>query len=430
MKVFKLLLSVALVSVLFTQCKKDMLKDDLGNKQADLPDAVPQSMFKVTVENVSTPYDYFATGVQAIPEGKDNAGPALPGDTYKFSFHAGPGHKLSFVTMYGWSNDGFFALGDGGIDLFDGDMPVTGDITSEIMLWDAGTEVNHEPGMNVVQGDNISDGMVQLMSVADNVHNYGTVAEHLKVTLDFEGNSMFTVTVDNLDGMIKTPISPIVWVIHQEGQHPVFTNGQMDYGDGLEDVAETGNPNNLSSYLEMNSGYDSPIAPGVWVIHHKGDKPIFKEDKTEYGEGLESLAEMGDPSGVYESLMEEGYIAGVYNTKVISTEGGPLMYGEMYSFTFEAHVGDYLSFASMLGKSNDLFFAPGENGIKLFEGTMPVTGDLTNQVLLWDAGTEVNEYPGLQTQANVEENGNVRFVDDGFPWPTPSKIIKVTIEMN
>ena len=50
--------------------------------------------------------------------------------------------------------------------------------------------------------------------------------------------------------------------------------------------------------------------------------------------------------------------------------------------------------------------------------------------MLWDAGTEVNEYPGAKTSADEVEGGNVRQLDDGFPWPAASKVIKVTIRKN
>lgn len=415
MKVLRLIMSFVLVSVIFTQCKKDMLDDDFGaSKSANLPDAVPNGMFKVTVENVSTPYDYFAAGAEfGVMEG-DETPPANPGETITFNFHAGPGHKLSFASMYGASNDMFYAPDDDGIALFTGSTALEGDITEMVHLWDAGTEVNGSG----------SPGTMETKPV----EMVPSTEENIQVLLDYDDVNMFTLTIHVLPGS-ATPLSPVAWVVHYAGQYPIFTEGTLDYGDGLEALAEIGDPSNLSGHLKMNSGYVSPIAPGVWVVHHKGNKPVFKEGKPEYGEGLESLAEMGDPAGVYESLMNEGYETGVYDTKVDPSEG-PLMPGEKYTFTFEAHVGDYLSFASMLGQSTDLFFAPGEKGIQLFNGAKPISGDLTNQVMLWDAGTEVNEYPGLQTQANVEENGNVRLVDDGFPWPAPSQIIKVTIDMN
>ena len=77
-------------------------------------------------------------------------------------------------------------------------------------------------------------------------------------------------------------------------------------------------------------------------------------------------------------------------------------------------------------------------GIKLFEGSgMPITGDVTSQVMLWDAGTEVNEVPGVglnqaprqpAPNTGVDENGVVHLVNDGFSYADVSEIIKVTIE--
>lgn len=48
----------------------------------------------------------------------------------------------------------------------------------------------------------------------------------------------------------------------------------------------------------------------------------------------------------------------------------------------------------MLVHSNDLFFAPAERGIRIFNGHMATEGSITTQVILWSAGTEVNEYHG------------------------------------
>jgi hypothetical protein len=41
-----------------------------------------------------------------------------------------------------------------------------------------------------------------------------------------------------------------------------------------------------------------------------------------------------------------------------------------------------------------LFYTFSEGGVALFNNGMPVSGDMTVQVLLYDAGTEVNEFPG------------------------------------
>ena len=74
-------------------------------------------------------------------------GPALPGDGFSFSFEAEPGDLFSLATMFGDSNDLFFALSEQGVPLFalDGTL-LEGDITSYMILWDGGTEVNEGPG--------------------------------------------------------------------------------------------------------------------------------------------------------------------------------------------------------------------------------------------------------------------------------------------
>src|SRR5207237_10364174 len=59
--------------------------------------------------------------------------------------------------------------------------------------------------------------------------------------------------------------------------------------------------------------------------------------------------------------------SGVYSTRIGATAPGPLAPGEAYEFSFTAGKGQKLSFASMLGQSNDWFFAPAAGGIELYE---------------------------------------------------------------
>lgn len=428
MKVLRLTMIVTLVTVLFTQCKKDILNDQSSSDELTLKNAelTPGSTYTVTVENVSKNYSFFESGVSSIPEGASAAGPAHPGESFKFSFHAGPNHKLSFATMYGFSNDGFYAPEGEGINLFsDATTPVTGDITSQVVLWDAGTEMNQMPGAGNMHDGTDTDGIVQLMSAVADGYDYGTVATNLKVTLDYNGNSMFTVTIDNLVGS-TTAISPVAWVVHSTN-NPLFDDGMADYGKGLEDLAETGNAAILGAYLASNSGYVSPVAPVLWVLHDKKDHPIFLAGTPDYGIGLETLAETGNPAPLYNSLMAAGYQTGFQSMRTDGSSG-PLFPGQKYMFTIDGRVGQSLSIASMLGASNDIFFSTGDEGIKLSNGAAKI--ELTHFIELYDAGTEVNEYPGAQTQANTVENGNVRRLNDGLPWPKASQVIKVTISQN
>lgn len=69
--------------------------------------------------------------------------------------------------------------------------------------------------------------------------------------------------------------------------------------------------------------------------------------------------------------------------------------GQNTSFTFHAAKGERLMLAAMYSNSNDLFFAPENPGIQLFDDSgVPRTGVVANAVKLWDNGTRVNEQPG------------------------------------
>src|SRR4051812_458091 len=75
---------------------------------------------------------------------------------------------------------------------------------------------------------------------------------------------------------------------------------------------------------------------------------------------------------------------------------GPLSPGEAYELQFTAGKKQAVSFAAMLGESNDWFFGPGPDGIALYDADgKPVSGDVTSQVSLWNAGTEIDQEPAV-----------------------------------
>ncbi|MEM6629978.1 MAG: spondin domain-containing protein [Bacteroidota bacterium] len=101
----------------------------------------------------------------------------------------------------------------------------------------------------------------------------------------------------------------------------------------------------------------------------------------------------------------------VFNTPSNAGEPGPITEsGVYYEVDFNAYQGSRLSFATMLANSNDWFFAPGENGLDLFDGAgNPLSGDITDQVRLYDAGTE-EEDPS--TIATIADGGTAGDPDD------------------
>lgn len=195
--------------------------------------------------------------------------------------------------------------------------------------------------------------------------------------------------------------------------------------------------------LKPSNGAKAPaaVAPGVWAVHQKTDL-LFTSGKPDRGKGLEALAEDGNPSGLAESLKHDPAVtsSGVYNIPVGAAGPGPIGPGGAYEFLVTGQPGMRLSFAMMFGQSNDLFYAPGAEGIPLFEASgKAVMGDITPRITLWDAGTEVNEEPGIgpnqaprQSASNTgpRENGVVRpiaEVRDGFRYPAVSEVLHVTI---
>src|SRR5581483_9371177 len=77
--------------------------------------------------------EHMGHGVFNTPVGANGPGPILPGGAYEFSFTARPGMRLSIITMFGQSNDWFYAPKRQGIDLFVNGKPLSGDITGEFM---------------------------------------------------------------------------------------------------------------------------------------------------------------------------------------------------------------------------------------------------------------------------------------------------------
>lgn len=123
------------------------------------------------------------------PDGATSNGPLLPGDSYSFSFSAEEGDILNLATMFVQSNDLFYAAKDNGIQLFQNGSPVSGDITSSITLWDAGTEANEEPGIGanqVIRQSSTNTGTADSntnVRLVDDSFTYPSTNEIIQVTI-------------------------------------------------------------------------------------------------------------------------------------------------------------------------------------------------------------------------------------------------------
>jgi len=193
--------------------------------------------------------------------------------------------------------------------------------------------------------------------------------------------------------------------------------------------------------LSNGSTAPAPTSPGAFAIH-SGNNPFFVPGSYDRGEGLESQAEDGSPAMLAESVAKKKGVTatGAFTTPIGASEPGPLLPGKAIEFSFTARPSQRLSLTMMFGQSNDAFLSNGKEGIALFDvyGN-PLNGDVTRDLYLWDAGTEVNEEPGLganqaprQAAANTgpSEHQPIRLtkdVKDGFSYPTVAQIVRVTV---
>jgi hypothetical protein len=192
--------------------------------------------------------------------------------------------------------------------------------------------------------------------------------------------------------------------------------------------------------LKLSNGKSAPFvsAPVLWVAHTGSANPIFTGGKREAGEGLEPLAETGNPSKLVATLAgKPGIIAaGAAAKPVGATTEGPITPGQKYQFEISAEPGQLLSTAWMFGQSNDLFYS-NDRPIALFTAAgKPISGELTTQLSLWDAGTEVNEEPGLgpnqgprqaTPEAGMTESQGIAHVRDKFTYPRIGDVLRLTI---
>jgi hypothetical protein len=192
--------------------------------------------------------------------------------------------------------------------------------------------------------------------------------------------------------------------------------------------------------LKLSNGKTAPFvsAPVLWAVHTGSANPIFVAGEVDAGKGLETLAETGNPAPLAKSLDgATGIVAvGADDRPVGSDAGGPIPPGKGYQFEVTAAPGQTLSLAWMFGQSNDLFYS-NDRPIALFDAAgKPVTGDITPQLSLWDAGTEANEEPGLgpnqgprqkTPQAGIAEHEGIAHVRDRFSYPRTADVLRLTI---
>lgn len=385
----------ALLLPALTACKKNNNKPVASTKTT------------ITVENVLNSEPLVESGTF---QGTGSPALIMPGQSTSFQFSAAKGEAVTFATMYGWSNDMFFAPANPGIQVYDTDgNPIEGDVSSQIKLWDNGTRINQKPGAGVNHpgvADNQKITEVDGMDAQGNT--YLPASKLVKATLKYDGNSVFTLTLENISGGTanETPLSPGVWAISYivggtlQNPAPIYTAGQPT-ANGLTNIAEAGDNTAMSAYLKGITGIFTPLSPVLVVVYTGEDNPIYKVGELDRGHGLTLLAQKGNADTLAAYLKSKPGIKAVYvlpspNTKVLLPviNGQP---GGKVSQQLTVSPGDRLAIATMYGFSNDWFFASTGNGVDA-----TAKGDISASIGLFDDGTAVSQFPGAGiTQFNL-----------------------------
>jgi hypothetical protein len=423
--------AIALLPFAMSACKKE------GH-----PGHGATQMETITVENVLQSKPLVESGTF---QGTGSPALILPGQSTTITFAAAKGEALSFATMYGWSNDLFFAPANPGIKVYDNSgNPIEGDVSDQVKLWDNGTRINQAPGAGVMHpGTADSKNITEVNGTDAQGNTYLAASRLVKATLKYNGNSMFTLTLQNISGGTanETPLSPGVWAVsYIVGGNllmpaPLYMPGQPT-AHGLTAIAEMGDNSQLWGYLQTVTGIFTPLSPVLVVVYNGIDNPIYKVGEADRGHGLKYLAQRGVADTLANYLkglkgVKEVYILPAPNTKVLL----PVIDGQAggnVSQDIAVDKGDRLAIATMYGFSNDWFFATMGNGVDATQA-----GDISSSIQLYNDGTAIDQFPGAGvTQFNLAgtplvENVPISVIPNPNAFTTlPSipNIIKVNLQ--
>jgi hypothetical protein len=387
-------ISLALLPLMFASCKKD----DNGT---------PTTTKTITVQNVLSSQPLVESGTF---KGTGTPPVILPGESVTITFSAAKGEALTFASMYGWSNDLFFAPENPGIAVYDANgTPLEGDVSAQIKLWDNGTRINQVPGSAVTHpGVADTKNITEVVGTDAQGNTYLPASQLVNATLKYNGNSYFTLTLKNISGGTanETPLSPGVWAVsyivggNLLNAAPLYSKDKPT-ANGLTSIAEAGDNGPLSTYISSITGIFTPLSPILVVVYNGIDNPIYKVGENDRGEGLKQLAQQGNATTLAAFLKTKAGVKAVYvlpaptTTVLLPVINGQA--GGSVSQDISVSSGDRLAIATMYGFSNDWFFASSGNGVDPNE-----KGDISSSIALYDNGTAVDQFPGAGiTQFNL-----------------------------
>lgn len=384
------------------------------NKDDQMVEGEVKNTRTLTVENVVEVKEFVQSGSF---RGSGTPPVILPGQSVSITFNAGKGQHLAFATMYGASRDWFFAPENPGLELYDDKgQPIIGDVSKQIKLWDNGSK------------DDIT-GALESKVISEVVNVDASNLMSLSLSYNLE-KSEFTLKIENISTGTnhETPFSPGVWAVSNVlggkllNETPFFEAGRLSNPE-LTPLAQMGNNLPLLEKSEMKTGLITGLSPILVVVYNGIDNPIFKNGTKDSGNGLKEIAQRGDV------LPLQTYLQGIKGVKEVYVFGdSPIGPGAKVEGDIKGANGDKIAFVTMFGYSNDWFYANSE------DITIDQKGDLDSKIGLYDDGTSKDQFVGAGNgQAifggvSILEEKVIGKVGNDFPFLEKENVLKITLK--
>ncbi len=406
----KIIMSAAIAATIaFSSCSTDDSNEEI---QEVIPE-VQKTTFRVTIKNTMKYLNVKKIGDAPLTS---------TGAYYEVSFKATKGTYLSFANMFAQSNDWFFGTQSQGIKLWDGDTPKTGDISNYVKVFDAGSELDEDfltdfPN-TLYTAPNQSAPNTGPADSDTNVRDTGrNILNYMSTYLSYDASTKYftlKITKANREALHNPGfITPGILVVHTL-DNPLYEVGAPLKANGFESLAEDGTPKAIYDWFNEEGSTGAPLrlssswsvlSPGVAYVHDGDQSPFFTNGSSITSEnGLEELAEDGDPSIAY------SYLNALENVTAVKNDT-PAAPGESLTFEIEAYPGQKLNFATMFISSNDWFISNNQAGIELFNEDGSVKSEFNiYKNYLYDSGTEEDQPVGYGNGQPM--NGNATVNDD------------------
>lgn len=364
--------------------------------------------FELELANLGPAYPYVASGMFVASDGdsgsssEGDTAALMPGQTESFAVKAAPGHRLSLAAAVGLdpSRALFVAFEPDGLPLFDAKTdPVAGDVTDSLHWWEVlpeGQVQTSDPlDLDLAGGPFVPRTVRRLHAGPVQVEPaLPAVRDVLAVRVRPEDDTLVVEVTNVSSHDLSTPMSAGVWAIHG-AKTRLFEPGTKIEPE-LEALALRSDPAPLAEALAEQTGVTPVLSAGVHAIHR--GTPYLREGERA-SLGLEALAEDGDPQPLLGRLIDDLDCTQVGPFGVWAQGAGEpdaLWPGDEVRIELTASADDRFSVLAADLQRNDDLIGLADGTLALFDAFgQPLEGDLTAELVRWDAGTEVDEPPGL-----------------------------------